>query len=263
MARGLVGSWQFNERAGTNLIDRSGRGNNATLAGSTLPAWGGSPYGAALAFVAAQAQYAQIADTNALSFTAGGAVDKPFSFHALVKWVSGNGNIISKYVGAYEYDLTIFADGSVACYVYSSVAQYMGRLTPAGTLTANTWYSIVATYDATKVVGGIKVYVNAVQRDSSSSEVNYVGMTNTAAPVRFGSINIAGYWLNGNIAAINIYNRALSQNEISMLHHDPFSMFRSQSVEYAGLTHGHRLTTIGHGLGSFSKFRRRSKWKGL
>ncbi len=36
---GLVGYWRFDEGAGTTARDSSGRGHDATLAGTTLPAW--------------------------------------------------------------------------------------------------------------------------------------------------------------------------------------------------------------------------------
>jgi hypothetical protein len=36
---GLVGYWRFDEGTGTTARDASGRGHDATLAGTTLPAW--------------------------------------------------------------------------------------------------------------------------------------------------------------------------------------------------------------------------------
>ena len=74
----------------------------------------------------------------------------------------------------------------------------------------NTWFNVVGTYDGTT----LRLYINATQQKTGS----YVGtiypsINNTD----IGRRSIGGNF-NGSIDEVRIYNRALSQNEITLLY---------------------------------------------
>jgi len=73
----------------------------------------------------------------------------------------------------------------------------------------NTWYHVVATSDVT----GTKLYVNGQLEGSNSSLC-----TNTGGTFRIGCHTATSYNVNGSIQDIRIYNRPLSQKEISWLY---------------------------------------------
>jgi hypothetical protein len=75
--------------------------------------------------------------------------------------------------------------------------------------TTNTWYNVVCVYDGTSK----KIYVNG----SLDSNVNVSGvLANNSQPVYIGeNAEASGRDFNGNISNVQIYNRALSQTEIT------------------------------------------------
>lgn len=78
------------------------------------------------------------------------------------------------------------------------------------TIVAGIWYHIVATYNGATIKG----YVNGVIDPTTYS---YTGTLNTTSTIfsigRLGTYN--GFYMNGNISGIKIYNKALSASEVS------------------------------------------------
>ena len=75
-------------------------------------------------------------------------------------------------------------------------------------MNTSTWYMITATYDG----GYKKMYVNTTER-ASTSYANQTLETNTYG-VNVGR-HSSGYYYNGKIGAVTVYNRALTVNEIT------------------------------------------------
>lgn len=88
----------------------------------------------------------------------------------------------------------------------SSTTYYAAR--NAYGFSTNVWYFFTLTYDGTTLKG----YVNAVPISSltQTTTINY-----TTNPVQLAAMNYSLEYLNGNIALTQIYDRALSQNEIA------------------------------------------------
>lgn len=81
-------------------------------------------------------------------------------------------------------------------------------------LTTNTWYQVVITYDGTS---NHVVYINGVQVGTSSvSDGSNVTLNTVNTPIYIGSgtgLNWGAF--DGKIAAIRIYNRALSSSDVT------------------------------------------------
>jgi len=87
--------------------------------------------------------------------------------------------------------------------------------TAAYTVTINTWINLCGTYDST-ISGGTnaqKFYVNG-QLFASANRINALNAGTDIYTVKLGSQTSAGGYLNGRISNVQIYNRALSAQEV-------------------------------------------------
>ena len=81
-------------------------------------------------------------------------------------------------------------------------------------ITLNNWINVVGSWDGVKM----KIYVNGQLENINSSISNNSGVNNEN--LFFGTMaqnNLYPYWLNGKIDDVGIWNRALSQQEITQL----------------------------------------------
>lgn len=128
-----------------------------------------------------------------------------FSHNGFIFEKTTNGNVNT------QYSLFFTATGTLAYRTYGlSTVTHSPSLTTLGISNSN-WYNIVATFD-----GSIKkIYVNGVLKYSSAALTGTVTQ-NTTGVSYIGSHGLNySYHLNGNIAAEHIYNRALTQTEIT------------------------------------------------
>ena len=84
------------------------------------------------------------------------------------------------------------------------------ELNLSGMLTndANKWVSITQTYDGSKIY----VYRNGVLAGQSGTGV---GLTVNTSNLYLGSNNSTGYYLDGDMANLKMYNKALTQAEVT------------------------------------------------
>ena len=168
--------------------------------------------------------YIKIIDNDKVSF-GDGTTDSPFSISA---WINMNDatafEIASK--GVYntdgEYRFTVGTVDKITLQIYDeSVADcIIGRsYNTVLTTYEHQWIHVVTTYDGSATSDGIKIYVNDVRVDDAYSQLNqanYIAMENLNANLKIG-MSASGY-ANGFINNINIYNKALTQTEITTLY---------------------------------------------
>ena len=118
-----------------------------------------------------------------------------------------NGFIFEK--GAVNTQYALFQEGTNFQFRtrHSSTEYDTLSFATASYMNTSTWYMITATYDG----GYKKMYVNTTER-ASSSYANQTLETNTYG-VNVGR-HSSGYYYNGKIGAVRVYNRALTTNEI-------------------------------------------------
>jgi hypothetical protein len=223
---GLIGWWPFSG----NANDLSGNGNNGTVSGATLINDRNSTPNSAYSFDGIN-DYIQcsktgpIGQTNfSISFWLSTSMKVNTSFNEGVGHIIGYGG---EYNGA---GIVISANGSAhnnGCNQGLTLDNYGGALVKTDNFN-NTWnfYVIVNDFNFGQNVINQKIYKNGVLmiQNCWTSGINSPA-TNIKSdfPIRigkyFGSNNsIKPYFLEGSLDDIGIWNRALSQNEITKLY---------------------------------------------
>jgi len=129
------------------------------------------------------------------------------SMEAWVKFNSVAGNAVISIGGSVVLSGTLY---ELMAYNSNVIEHYWGNFTQSSTVLAtNTWYHIVIVYDGTT---NHYIYVNGVQVGFSSTPA--LNTSNT--PIYIGPA-VTTTWgaFDGKIAALRIYNRALSSTDIT------------------------------------------------
>lgn len=197
---GLVGYWSFNgpDLSGTTAFDRSGKGNNGTLTNGPTVTEGKS--GQALNFngssnYVTMGYVLSFSGTQSLSMSA---------------WIKPNVTNVSyqTLVGKeLDYKLDLDSGGKVNFLLGNSWGRNFASDT---SLVAGNWYHIVATYDGTNK----KMYINGSWDKTVASTGNISG---NSYQFNIGQRNSDDYF-NGIIDEVRIYNRALTQAEVTALY---------------------------------------------
>jgi hypothetical protein len=158
---------------------------------------------------------------NRSSFTVGGWTNMtslPVSYYGVIlsKWNTGGGNdnefILNttdgnKFIFGVDFDDNLTPDAQGNDYVISNT-----------TISANTWYYVVATFDN----GLLKLYVNGIFESSIGASYTTV-KTNTNSSLNIGRFGTTFYSI-GRRGIVHLYNRALRSSEI----YQNFNVMRSR-----------------------------------
>jgi hypothetical protein len=214
---GLVGWWPFNG----NANDESGNGNNGTVNGATLITDRFGNANKAYSFDGID-DYIQIIYNLSLTSKVG----------TISTWIKSNGNINND-------QRLIYGQGQGRpCLVVNQANNRKARLqwhqqlngSPSGwamvTSTSNIdnsqWINIVGVYDTSN----LSIYINGILEATYSSSYNqwncsqynfHIGAFNATSIACGGSLGISQAF-NGKIDDIGIWNRALTQDEITALY---------------------------------------------
>jgi len=207
---GLAAAYGFNEGSGTTVTDASGNGNTGTISAATWTSSGKN--GKALSFNGTSS-YVNLGNPASLKLT--GSM-------TLEAWVMATGNpyddgqIIAKSdsasplvgwqlktspdTGVRTFGIAISANGSSNTQRYSKTV-----------LALNTWYHVAGVYNASAKT--LDIYVNGVLDDGvlkgTVPSVQFDPNTNVSIGRRSG-----GFYFNGTIDDVRVYNSALSQTQI-------------------------------------------------
>jgi hypothetical protein len=210
---GLVGWWPFNG----NANDESGNGNNGTVNGATLTSdrFGNNAQAYVFDGIDDRVEVAHNQNLNCSSVsisvwfnTNNFLASNGFAPHLLSKReTSGWGNSFQMGVGPYQAQNACWADWSIS----GNGGIYYNNST---ILNTGNWFNLVYTHDGTNV----KLFLNgALVKTIVSPGL----LTFNTLPLWFGARPNAGNnssWFNGKLDDIGIWNRALTQQEISDLY---------------------------------------------
>jgi hypothetical protein len=89
----------------------------------------------------------------------------------------------------------------------------------SGTVSANTQYNVVCTYDGSGSWTGIKLYINGTLQSLTAlnNGTPYTSMGNTTTQQIIGNASNFGSPFRGTIDELYIFNKALNQSEITTL----------------------------------------------
>jgi hypothetical protein len=205
---GLVAAYSFNEGSGTVLNDLSGNGNNGMIYGATWTTKG--KYGSALSFNGTNS-YVDLGNPASLQLTGS------MTLSAWV-YIVGNppddGQIIAKSDSTGGWQLKTSPDTGVRTFGLmvssnsSTPVQRYSSLKPA----TKTWYHVAGVYDANARTMSLYVNGNLVN-GTLWGTIPASQFNNSAQNVTIGKRE-GGYYFNGSIDELRVYNRALSQSEI-------------------------------------------------
>ncbi len=207
LASGLVGHWTFDGKDMIgNVRDSSGQGNTGYMvAAATSSQVTPGPLGQALKFNGTT-QYVNVGNTSSLTFTTNSF---SISIWAYLQTSSSLQTVIGKTSlsgpGANDYDI-LNRNGTYSFRVFPAVGAY--EISDGNNQTGK-WAHIVAVRDSGNTG---KLYVNDVLVSSTADAGNTI--TN-AYDFHIGH---NGFNFNGTIDDVRVYNRALSQAEITQLY---------------------------------------------
>lgn len=205
-----MSKWSFDEGSGCVANDLYGT-NNGVLGNNCptiSPSWVAGKTGNALSFNGSS-NNVSISDSVNLNFTTSMSVSawikwdiNPSSGMAYATIVNKNGD--SQYRlqhnstnSRFEFGIKTNTGGT---YVTSSTSPIIG-----------TWYHLVGTWDGAL----IKIYVNGnLEQTLARSGI----MPASTFPCKIGSSSINARWFSGIIDEVNLWNRALSQEEITQIY---------------------------------------------
>lgn len=209
---GLVSWWDLDESSGTRNDAHSS--NHLTDNNTVTSDTGVGGVGTAAKFTAANFEYLSLADNAALS-----TGDRNFTW---VGWIyaddlSAGRRILSKGTtggGTMEYAMDSFGgtNNQIRFGVSSDGSTQDFTVTSGVTLSAATWYFVVAWYDA--VNSTINISVN------NETPVQVTGVAapeNRAGAVQLGAFDTSGFW-NGRKDRFGFYKRVLAADERTYLY---------------------------------------------
>ena len=189
--------------SGTTWFDLSGNGNNGTNSGG--PTYSSNNKG-----------YFEFDNTNDVSIIANSDSLNPTTALSIESWamfavgssldfIFEKGNVNTQY--------SLFSHGSDVVFrtKHEGDTSYHTQnpsKTSVGVVNGQ-WHHIVGSWDGTTK----RIYIDGVLKNSVSKSGNLVTTTPGAAVGRFGGTS-SGYWFEGNIAKVAVYNKGLSAAEI-------------------------------------------------
>lgn len=216
IASGMFGAWLFYEGAGTVVRDISGRRHDGPITGAV---WGSNRYGSTLTFDGSN-DHVNVGEINDQAVTGQITVFMKF------RGDSKDGMVMAR------YDATGGGDFQPA-WVNTGTPQIRARIGPGGgdvktgAYTLGTWVDIVTTFDSST----LKIYRDGALEDSVSSSQTFASNNEPwligTDPDATGGGNLGNYF-HGDIAAVMLWSRILSLDEIRQLTVDPYSAFRAE-----------------------------------
>lgn len=210
--KGLVGWWNFDERSGTRILDRSGKHNHGI---ADTPTWVTDARGATL-YLDGVDDFIEFAHGESLNITG------PFTL-----WISFKPALLDtfQYIidkhGAIStaYFIALWSDNKIRFTGYGLTDDriYSTKVFSASDL--NKWFDIAGVYDGS----AIKIYINGAL---DSSEASTGSLKTNTTNVAIGYAVDSGFCLNARVNEARIYNRALNATEIKRLHENSLLMRR-------------------------------------
>ncbi len=205
-ANGLVGWWPFSG----NGNDISGNVNNGIINGPTLTTDRFGVANSAYLFNGLN-NYIELGNIFGLSQNNG------VSMSAWIFWNGSNGIDNHQYIFQIASNpngaITISDTGNLAVNVLN--CNCVNDTNISTTINQNTWYHIVLTYDLLN--GIMKMYLNG-NLINTSQENMYTYYTVNNTPSRFGNYHFNSHYFKGAIDEGALWNRALTQTEITALY---------------------------------------------
>jgi len=192
---------------------------NTSISGSivTDATWTNSTITPSFAFDGTDG-YINFGDNDLYSF-GNGSSDSPFSTNSWINMTDATDFLVfvKDADSGKEWTQRFYLDKFRAYLVDHSAGGYIGRFANALNAASyqNQWINFSMTYNGNSTSAGMKLYLNGTRIDDSNYEAgSYTAMENTGTSLRLGAQERDSNESYGYIAICQIYNRALSANEV-------------------------------------------------
>jgi len=233
---GLLGYWPFNG----NANDSSGNGLISWAVGTTYIADKNGNPNSAISFT--PTSYVNIPANFTLNNSKGLTFASWVNFNSIIA-SPGNGNTIVDFsdgncVNCWSYRYYIVQDANKIHFGREGSSGGSGfRITANRTIASSTWYYVVGTIDT--LTGQASLFINGTLEVSSNANTNPISISTGATNSKtFGMATLApnnSNQLNGNLDNIGIWNRALTQSEITALYNQTSNPVLPSYVPTTGL----------------------------
>ena len=206
-ASGLVAAYSFNEGTGNIVTDLSGNGNTGTISGAAWTSNG--KYSKGLSFNGVNS-YVDIGNAASLQLT--GSMTWSAWINAAAT-PADDGIILAKSDNTSGWQLKTSPDTGPHRFGAAITASSGSRVQrySVTSRSLNTWYHVAGVYNASART--MDVYINGIPDDGVLSGTVPASQVNSSVNANIGR-RMGGYYFNGTIDEVRIYNRALSQSEI-------------------------------------------------
>jgi uncharacterized protein (TIGR02145 family) len=201
---GLIGYWPFNG----NANDESGNGNHGTVNGATLTTDRNGNSGKAYSFDGISS-YIEVLHNSIFNLTN----SMSFSFWLNSNDVNQHQSIINKanpgVSDSWIVQLSPTQNDTKKIWLNCGGLNTISQMSNPSLETNNKWYHVLATYD----MNVVKFYINGI--------LDNIFTLNSPTPSNQNNIKIGGLLgeiFNGKLDDIAIYNRALTQQEVTQLY---------------------------------------------
>ncbi len=224
LTRGLVGWWPMNEGGGGQAKDVSGSANPATLTNispSSTSGWAGGPSGRSLMFDATD-DYLSVTSSKAISTDLLG--DMTWAMWVKIVNFSNHIWLLSKGSGTFadSYNCFLLITTGIVYHRRANGTAAEQDVTSTRAPPLGQWCHIAAT-ERNRVVTH---YLNGAPNGSATLSA---GSTSDSGNVLRIGARSDGFYMNGQMAHVRLYSRALSAVEVGQLYADPLAGARLPS----------------------------------
>jgi len=204
---GVVGSWHFDEGSGDIAYDSSGNDNDGTIYGAT---WADGKFKKALSFDGSD-DYVDCGNDDSLNITEELTIETWVNRGTITgttfRYIVGKGTDYINEPYILEYDP---ANGYLRFGIYDGTSYH--EVTTG--LAEGEWAHLVGVFDGTSV----KLYVNGIKKAETSFSQTTIDIQGHS--VTIGGCDGGGRYFTGLIDEVRIYNKAVSEEEISDLYNN-------------------------------------------
>ena len=197
-----------------------GGGKAATSSGS--PSGGGlSPIGNQYSVSLDGANdYIDCGGASDFSFNNGSGTDSAFSISAWVKFDNTDkARLVSKDNGLGSREYLFGTNNTNKVNMILGTGSNNLDIRNNATINTSDWFHIVATYDGSKSISGLKVYVNADASSLSDVSVGtYAGMPLSTGNLDIGRFGNGHSFFNGLVDEVAVFSRELTADEVSSIY---------------------------------------------
>ena len=226
----LIGWWRMGDGteagSGTTVYDMSTNSNNGTLTNIASPNGfvRNVPYNYFSLSLDGTNDYMDCGGASDFSFNNGSGTDSAFSISAWVKFDNTDrARAVSKDNGLGSREYLFGTNNSHKVNMILGDGSNNLDIRNNATINTSDWFHIVATYDGSKSISGLKVYVNA---DASSltdvSAGTYAGMPQSTGNLEIGRFANAHSFFNGLVDEVAVFSKELTASDVTNIYNTGF-----------------------------------------